>query len=102
MQTNCEQLITNLEKCLKNNQNYKNIYLSYSYDKNNLIKYYLYDKTYICNKNPSEINLTNCDKLDIGYKYSTNKGVNDISGFIIYNKNNEDVNNGDQYNIPIL
>jgi hypothetical protein len=35
MQSKCDQLITNLEKCLKNNENYKNVYLSYSHRKDN-------------------------------------------------------------------
>ena len=49
MKSECEQLISNLEQCLKNN---KNIYSSYSYRKENSFNYSFYGKTYTCNKNP--------------------------------------------------
>jgi hypothetical protein len=91
MQTDCEQLILNLEQSLKNNNS---IYLLYSsYEKNNLIKYTINDKTYICDKNPSDINLKNYDKLNIRYKYTSTSGINDIHGIIMYNIWNNKNNN---------
>jgi hypothetical protein len=83
MQSECDKLIKNLEKCLKNNVN-ETIYLSYSHGKENSLKYSFYDKTYICDKNPSDINLKNYNKFEIGYKYTSSTGINDKSGIIIY------------------
>jgi len=51
----------------------------------------------MCDKNPSDINFKNYNKFEIGYKYTSTTGMNDISGIIVYRKNNE--NNRD---IPIL
>jgi hypothetical protein len=94
MQSECEQLISNLKQCLKNN---KNVYLSYSYRKENSFNYSFYGKTYMCNNNPSDINVKNYNKFEMGYKYNSTTGINDISGIIMYIKNDE--NNRD---IPIL
>ena len=100
MQSECDQLITNLEQCLKNNENYKNVYLSYSYRKENLFKYSFYGKTYMCNKNPSDINFKNYNKFEIGHKYTSTTGINDIFGIIMYSKNDE--TNSNYRDVPIL
>jgi hypothetical protein len=86
MYSECDQLITNLEQSLKNN---KNIYLSYSCKKENSFNYSFYGKTYMCNKNPSDMNLKNYNKFETGYKYTSTTGMNDISGIIVYSKNDE-------------
>lgn len=99
MQSTCDELISNLEQCLKNNNNYKTVYLLYSNEKEkeNLFKYSFYGKTYMCNKNPSDINFENYNKFEIGHKYTSTSGIKDTSGIIMYNKNGE--TNRD---IPIL
>jgi hypothetical protein len=105
MQSECAQLVSNLEELLKSNKNYNRFYLSYSYEqnKNNLIRYSFYNKTYMCDKNPSDINLQDCNKVDIGYKYTSSIGENDTSGIIIYEKNNKkNVSNYNYRDIPIL
>jgi hypothetical protein len=100
MQSECEQLISNLEQCSKNNENYKTLYLSYSQEKDNLLKYSFYGKTYRCNKNPSDINLKKYNKFEISHKYTSTTGINDTGGIIMYSKNDKnDVNYRD---IPIL
>jgi hypothetical protein len=102
MKSECAKLISNLEESLKNNENYNRFYLSYSYEQNkhNLIRYSFYNKTYMCDKKPSDINLQNCNKVNIGYKYTSSTGENSTSGIIIYEKTNKTVSNYSY--IPIL
>ena len=100
MQSECERLITNLEKCFQNNENYKNVYFLYSRSKENSFKYSFYGKTYMCDKNPSDINFKNYNKFEIGHKYTSTSGVTDTSGIIMYSKNDE--NNSNYGYIPIL
>jgi hypothetical protein len=107
MQSECAQLISNLEESLKNTGNYNRFYLSYSYEenknKNNLIRYSFYNKKYMCDKNPSDINLQDCNKVDICYKYTSTTGDSGSSGIIIYEKNNNSSNYNCNYrDVPIL
>lgn len=90
MQSNCNELISILEQHLKNH-NYA--YLPYKNDETNIIKYSFNGKIYLCNKNPSEINLENYNKLHIDDTV-INTDKNDLltmfflnkSGMIIYKK----------------
>lgn len=100
MQSECDKLMNNLEQCVKNNETYKTIYLSYLYEKDNSLKYSFYGKTYMCNKNPSDINLKNYNKFEIGHTCSLTTGINYKAGVIMYSKNNE--NSINYLDIPIL
>ena len=89
MSQNCEKLISDLEKISQSNND---IYMSYSsIDNKGLIKCTILNNQYICNK-LNDIKIKEYNKFDVGYKYISNDGNTNISGLIIFSKNNKNDN----------